>query len=371
MGSFTCWPTTRFTGSWQVEHRLLAGVIAGCLASAAAGAQQPASELRVRLNGVDGGPISGALVALLSARDSVVAEGLSTEAGVRVLRAAPGTYRVRVRRIGYLPFVSGAVALPRTGELTLSVESPRVVLEGIVVNSKSQCRRKDANAAALAAVWDEIDKALRASQLTITDLAGMGKARTYRKELGRDGAVITADTTVFTIGNRRPFGAIDPVILADKGYVQGDEQNGWSAYAPDETVLLSNQFAETHCFRLVREDKRPDQIGVAFEPAPRRKLPDIVGVMWVDEKTAELREVVFHFVNAQALTNFNAGGFTHFRRVSSGAWIVDEWLLSLPKVGMTRRGALRPEYYELGRLDNGGGIMGPGTPPQTPITEHQ
>lgn len=370
MASFTCWLTTPFTRSSPARRTLFAALVAGCLMSRSLGAQQPASELRVRLNAVDGGPVAGALVALLDSRDSIVAEGLSSESGVRTLRAMPGTYRVRVRRIGYLPFVSGPIAVPRAGDLALSVESPRVVLEGIVVNSRSQCRRKDPNAAALATVWDEIDKALRSSQLTLSDLAGMGKARTYRKEIGSDGAVIRADTTLFTIGNRRPFAAIDPAVLAEKGYIQGDEQNGWSAYAPDETVLLSDQFAETHCFRLIREAERPEQIGVAFEPAPHRKLPDIVGVLWVDQKSAELREVVFHFVSAEALTRFDAGGFTRFRRVPSGAWIVDEWLLSLPKVGMTQTALLRQRYYQLGRLDTGGGIIGPPSP-QAPTREHQ
>lgn len=369
MASFICSQRTPSTRSSRAERRLVALVV-GCLLSPALGAQQPASELRVHLNAIDGGAVAGALVALLDARDSVVAEGLSTESGIRTLRATPGTYRVRVRRIGYLPFLSDPVAIPRSGELELRVESPRVVLEGIVVNSRSQCRRKDPNAAALATVWDEIDKALRSSQLTTSDLAGMGKARTYRKEVTSDGAVISADTTVFTIGNRRPFGAIDPEILAEKGYIEGDEQNGWSAYAPDETVLLSDKFAGTHCFRLIREANRPSQIGVAFEPAPRRKLPDIVGVLWVDQNTAELREVVFRFVNAQALTQFYAGGFTRFRRVSSGAWIVDEWQLSLPKIGMRKGTARGPQYYEMGRLDNGGGILS-ATPPQAPTTEHQ
>lgn len=356
--SFICWREIRSRKSSKAERALAAVAILLASALAALGAQQPTSELRVRVSAAEGVPIGGALIALLDAHDSVVAEGLSAESGVRVLRAAPGSYRVRVRRVGFLPYVSAPVVLPRAGELALSVESPRVVLEGIVVNSRSQCRRKDSSAEALATVWDEIDKALRSSQLTTDDLAGMGTARTYRRELASDGTVVAADTTTFRIGNRRPFGAIDPAELAAKGYVEGDEQNGWSAYAPDETVLLSDQFAATHCFRLVRQADRPSQIGVAFEPAPRRKLPEISGVLWVDEKTAELRDVVFHFVNAKALSQFNAGGFTRFRRVASGAWIVDEWLLSLPKLGLRMGASYGPRYYEIGRMDSGGGIVG-------------
>jgi len=341
-------------------------VFGACVLASGVRSQEATTELRIRLNGIDSVPVNGALIALLNTRDSVVAEGLSTEAGTRVLRAPPGMYRVRVRRIGYLPFVSEPVSLPRASGLLLNVESPRVVLERIVVNSKSPCGRNDPNATALSTVWDEIDKALRSSQLTTEDLSGIGRARTYRKEISSDGTVTSADTTVFSITTQRPFGAIDPVTLASEGYVVGDQEKGWHYFAPDETVLLSEQFAATHCFRLVRQPDRTGQIGVSFEPVPRRQLADITGVLWVDQKTSELREIVFRFVNAGALSQFDAGGFTHFRRVPSGTWIVDEWKLSVPQLAVRQvpqgpySPTVRPQFIAIGRLDNGGGILGPG-----------
>jgi hypothetical protein len=319
--------------------------------------QAAQSELRVRLQSNDGTPVAGALVALLDANDSIVAEGLSTERGTRVLRALAGLYRVRARRIGFLPFVSPPVVIPRQDELLLAIETSRVVLEQIVVNSRSQCSRSDPGSRSLGMVWDEIDKALRASQLTIADLSGFGRGRVFRKEVGPGGAVISTDTTLFDIINQRPFGAIDPDSLARAGYVLGDEAKGWIFYAPDETVLLSDQFAATHCFRLVREGGRSGEIGVAFEPVPQRKLADIVGVLWVDERTAELREIVFHFVNAGAPSRFEAGGFTRFLRVKSGAWIVDEWLLRLPRLAVKQSAFTGQQYVLIGYYEHGGGIM--------------
>lgn len=356
MASCTFWLAIRSAGSSRVEKALL---VAACLFTAAASAQEPTSELRVRLKSTDGAPVSGALVALLADNDSVVAEGLTGETGMRTLRAPPGSYRVRVRRIGYLPFVSGPVAMPRELELALGVESPRVVLEGIVVTSRSRCRRNDPNDTALATVWDEIDKALRSSQLLVSDLKGMGKARVYRRERAGNGRIVSGDSTVFQISGRRPFGAIDPTSLASDGYVIGDEGKGWVYYAPDEVVLLSDGFASTHCFRLVRDPARRSQIGVAFEPVPGRTVSDISGVLWVDEKTSELREVVFRFVNARVLSLFDARGFTRFLRVPSGAFIVEEWLLSVPKLSMKTSVSYRPQYTEIGRFENGGGIVGP------------
>src|SRR6266513_125825 len=116
-------------------------------------AQQPITELRIKLNPIDNAPISGALIALLDARDSVVAEGLGSENGVRLLHAPPGEYRIRVRRIGYLPFVSNPVALPHPADLSVDVLSPRVQLDRIVVTSSSQCRQSDRPSEDLSIIW--------------------------------------------------------------------------------------------------------------------------------------------------------------------------------------------------------------------------
>ena len=334
--------------------------VAGALAwTSSLRGQEATSELRIKLSTPDGSPVNGALVALLNAKDSVVAEGLASESGIRLLLASRGAYRVRVRRIGYLPFVSSELTLPRANELVLSVESPRVVLQSIVVNSKSQCSRSDPNAQALSTVWDEIDKALRSSQLTILDLLGIGHARKYRRDIDNAGRVIGGDSSEFSITDRRPFGVEDPARLATDGYVIGDMDRGWTIFGPDETVLQSDEFASTHCFRLVRERERPGLIGVAFEPVPLRKLPDISGVIWVDQKTSELREIAFNFVNAGPLSRFDAGGFTRFSRVASGAWIVDEWQLTAPTLAIMAGRSIASQLVVVGRRDTGGGVLRP------------
>jgi hypothetical protein len=319
-------------------------------------------QVAVRLQSGADIPVAGALVALLDARDSVVAEGLSTESGRRMLRAPPGTYRVRARRIGFLPFISSPVVLPHEGELLLAVETPRVVLQSIVVNSRSQCKRSDKGQDALGVVWDEIDKALRASQLTIDDLSGFGQALTYRTQIGPNGAVVSTDTTVYQIRETRPFGAIDPLTLATRGYVLGDANQGWQYFAPDEVVLRSEEFAATHCFRLVRERDRSGEIGVAFEPVPERRLTEIAGVLWVDERTAELREIIFRFVNAGVFSQFDAGGFARFTRVPSGAWLVSNWQLRVPLLTMRRSPYSGEQYSIVGYAENGGGILASNRP---------
>lgn len=317
-------------------------------------AQGSMTDLRVRLEANGGVPLSGALVALVDGQ-RVVSEGLSTSRGSITLGAAPGTYRIRVRRIGFRPYFSDPVTLPHRNELLLVVESEHIVLDAMVVSATAQCGKIARDDQALSTVWDEIEKALRASQLTIADLRGINHMRTYRREVALNGKVISNDTSVRPVIGGRPFAAANPELLSRLGYVRGDQATGWDYFGPDEAVLLSNDFAATHCFNAVRDAaRRPGQIGVAFEPAPKRTSSDIKGVLWVDEKTAELHDVRFVYVNAGVLSRFRPGGFTKFTRVQSGAWIVSEWQLRMPVLEL-RPGAL-DDVVPVGYIQNGGMI---------------
>jgi len=310
------------------------------------------ADLRVRLESTDGARISGALVALMDSTHRVIREGVSGEDGTRSLRAPPGSYRVRVRRIGFLPFVSEPVSVAPGTDIAVRVNSPRVVLETIVVTSKSRCGPIDPNEGILIVVWNEIAKALRASQLSARDFSDYAQSFVYRKNLNARGVVVSSDTIFRPVGNAKPFGVRDAAALAAQGYVVGNERLGWVYYGPNEGVLLSDQFAATHCFQVVREKGRPGQVGIEFEPVAGRSLPDIAGVLWVDQSTAELRELIFRYVNAGLLERFKAGGFARFRRVPSGVWIVDDWALRGPILERRSSNDFRINGY----VEDGGGM---------------
>jgi hypothetical protein len=295
--------------------------------------------------------VNGALVALIDQAGQTVTESLSPESGYTVLRAAPGAYRIRVRRIGFRPFISETITVPHSGELSLNIETPRVVLDAMVVSEKAQCGRINRDAETLSIVWDEIEKALRSSQLTVGDLSGLLISQNYRREVNDIGRILKQDTATIPVTNRIPFAAINPSELATAGYVRGDPATGWQYFGPDEKVLLSSDFIATHCFRVIRDKHRRGEIGLAFSPKPKRDISDIDGVLWVDEKTSELREVRFHFVNAGLLSRLGADGFTIFQRMPSGAWIVKEWQLRVPVVMLTGRG-----YSASSWLENGGKV---------------
>lgn len=228
------------------------------------------------------------------------------------------------------------------------------MLSAVVISARSQCGPVTSDAGGLGTVWDEVAKALQASRLTLDDLQGIGGAWKYRKTTGPAGEIVASDTTYFSIANQRPFGAISPARLAAVGYVEGDETSGWSYYGPDESVLLSPEFAATHCFRLERDRAEPGLIGISFGPIPSRRVPDIAGVAWVNQQTSELQRITFRYVNAGLLSRFGGGGETRFQRLPSGAWVVNAWHLRAPitaKVGQVAR--------SLGFQENGGGILSP------------
>jgi hypothetical protein len=250
--------------------------------------------------------------------------------------------------------VSDLVPVASGSEIILRVDSPRVLLETIVVTSRSRCGRIDPNERILAVVWDEISKALRSSQLISRDFSDYSASYTYRKTLNSRRVVVSSDTTFRPVGNAKPFGVRDATLLAADGYVVGNEKSGWTYYAPDEAVLLSDQFAASHCFQVVRDRDRKGQVGIRFEPVSGRIVPDIAGVLWVDESTAELRELTFRYVNAGVLERFKAGGFARFRRVPSGSWIVDSWALSAPI--LEKRNQPLGDLKVIGYVEDGGGL---------------
>ena len=297
-------------------------------------AQAPTGRLRVSIETMDGSSAAGAIVALVDSRNNVVTEGIAKADGSRVLEAPFGSYRLRVLRIGFRPFVSQPVTIPDDTSLKVRLDAPRIILASMLVKATTPCSRIEQDPESTGLVWTEVSKALRTSQLTTADVAILSTSRIYRREIDGNGAMISADTTTVPIGSLRPFSAPDPALLAQNGYVRGDEENGWEFFGPDESVLLSTEFAATHCFRLVQNRARPGDIGIAFEPAPGRTIADISGTAWVNQSTSELQEIVFRYVNAGPPSEFKAAGFTHFRRMPSGSWIVDDWQLRMPHIGI-------------------------------------
>jgi hypothetical protein len=104
----------------------------------------------------------------------------------------------------------------------------------------------------------------------------------------------------------------------------------------------------------VRDPGKPGKIGIEFEPVQGRTIGEIKGVLWVDQSTAELRELIFRYVNAGLMERFRAGGFARFRRLPSGAWIVDDWALRAPV--LEKSAGAFSDFKVTGFVEDGGGM---------------
>lgn len=330
-------------------------VLAFAFLGATLGAQPPAGNaVRLTVKQSDGSPIAGALVALIDKDGAIVGEEITSAAGFRQMRVMSGTYRVRVKRIGYEPYFSDPIAVSKDIDLSVVVSDTRVALSTVVVTSKSECSLDAAKRRGVDVLWEEIAKALVGTSLSKGDFKNVSGAVLFNTRISKKGDTISSDTTRVPISGIRPFGAIDAKTLRAEGYVRGSVLRGWQYYAPDETSLLSADFGETHCFGVVRDKKRAGQVGLSFEPTPGRKASDVKGTLWLDEATSELREIVFRYVNIGDLGKFYSGGLVHFRRMPSGAWIVDEWRLRFPDLERLIGDREKEILQQTGFTENGG-----------------
>jgi hypothetical protein len=112
----------------------------------------------------------------------------------------------------------------------------------------------------------------------------------YERELDPRGRnVVAQSTAIYTANVAHPWRTASPAELHRAGYVINGAADSTTYYAPSLEALLSPEFADDHCFRLVAGDDRRT-LGVDFEPTrSRRGIADIRGSLWVDRTTSELR----------------------------------------------------------------------------------
>jgi hypothetical protein len=181
-------------------------------------------------------------------------------------------------------------------------------------------------------VWEEARKAVEAVRLTGSEQRLYMRVRDYTHDLSLRGDVTSNEESREREGiSARPYVSPDAESMARDGYVR-QEDDGTMYYAPDADVLLSDSFVSAHCFHLQRDAVTGDSlIGVAFEPVRRRPPPDIRGVLYLDRRSAELRELRYTYTSLPAAaTGRDFGGRVAFQRVPGGAWIIRAWAVRGP-----------------------------------------
>lgn len=282
-----------------------------------------------------GAPVEGAVVSLLDGAGAQRVGTLTDAAGrFRLAAPAPGRYRLRAERIGYASTLSAPLQLAagehREQELVASAAA--IELTGIEVRAERRCTVRPEAGVEAARLWDEARKALNAVALTEEQGLARYRLRRYSRDMDvRTLRVHREETQTSSRYGEKPFVSRPARELVDSGYVRaaGEER---IYYAPDAGVLLSDDFLDTHCFGVRRAGaEAPHLVGLSFEPLRGRRLPDVEGVLWLDERTAELRHVEFTYTGLPRTDDGARGrGRVEYRRLPTGAWVVDRWWIRMP-----------------------------------------
>jgi len=326
--------------TWLSRHALIR---AAGISAAAAGLSAVAAAQVVRgvvVEETSDRALPGVVVVLLDSVGNRLAGVLAGDDGRFAIRAmAAGRYALRAERIGYRADAPTPVTLGagQTVELRLRTRPVPVVLGAVHVTGKSPCVARASDGREVSEVWDETRKALFATDLTQRQELFSARVSRFERTLdARTGRVTNYQTTEAKAVTRSPFVSETAAHLSANGYVR---QNATESvfYAPDASVLLSDEFLRDHCFRLRSgEGKRQGLIGLAFEPVKGRDKPDITGTLWIDQKSAELRDLEFAYRGVENLPRTSKsedfGGHIQFQRMPTGAWIVERWVIRMPRL---------------------------------------
>ena len=328
------------TSKWSTRRALLR---AAAVAAVAVIASRPAVARAQVVRGVvvdegSGRGMPGIVVVLLDSAGKRLAGVLADDAGRYAIRiASPGRYAIRAERIGYRADAPTPVkvAVGETVELRVVTRPIPVVLGEVRVTGKTACVARASDGQDVSTVWDEARKALYATDLTQRQELFSAKVSRFERMLdARDGKVLSHQTKQSAGVTRSPFVSLPASQLSADGFVR---QNSSETifYGPDAGVLLSDEFLGDHCFKLrVAGGQRSAMIGLEFEPARGREKPEIAGTLWLDRKTGELRDLEYEYRFLPNLPTSvrseDFGGRVAFRRMPTGAWIVERWMIRMP-----------------------------------------
>lgn len=306
-----------------------------------------------------GVPVARGFVILLDSSGVEIARALSDDQGRFLMKAASaGSYRLQSKRIGFRASVSPSILLGagEFREYDFEVQAIPLRLPTLVVTGRPQCGALEG--ALVGQLWEEIRAALAAVSWTSRQPYRYENVL-YERNLDALGRSVRRERTRRRFGFfETPFRSAPPERLARDGYIV-HEGGTRVFYGPDVNVVRSESFVQTHCFGAVAGTGRDTSlVGLAFEPVPASKTPDIGGTLWVDRATAELRHLDFRYVNLPPdLQDATLGGEVRFLALPSGGWIVREWWIRTPLRTWVETWTER-ELRVVGLQQTGGRVMG-------------
>jgi len=314
-----------------------------------------------------GQPIGGAFIVLLDEQGERPGRDIGTLTGddgrFQLRPPEPGRYRLRAERIGFRSTLSEVIEVEAgaTVEVTIVAPVEAIELAALAVTGERVCDVPPEAGRETAAVWEEARKALSVVDWSEQQVLRYRVLR-WERELAPHSLRVREERTWPWYWNARGglFTTRPAEDLAEHGYVRPLPADSFILYAPDAAVVLSESFADQHCF-AVRQGRgdRAGLIGLGFEPGPGRDLPDIEGVLWLDKETAELRDLEFRYKRLPLpVWDDDIGGDVEFERLPSGAWIISRWSIRSPIVEFYEPLHPLDDRYRLAAIrEDGGAVM--------------
>jgi hypothetical protein len=343
-----------------------AAAAAALLLSARPGVGQIVRGTVVEEGGVT--PVQGAMVILMG-REGVVIRRVLTDAGGGFIAQTdrPGPHTIRVDRIGYESLTTQPFDVPVEGVVRrIEVPIRPVELLGLDVEGARRCSVRAEQGRATARVWEEARKALQAAAWTLSSGTYHYTLLQFERNLDPDGRRLVSEKRQFVRSTAQaPYVSAPIEELTEQGFIRLNEDGTATYFAPDAEAFLSDAFLDAHCMRL--DGVRDGMVALEFQPIAGRRVPEIEGTLWIEAATAALRRLEFRYVNLpEGRDRGSADGQVTFGSLPNGTWVVRDWSLRLPMLGMQ---ADRSTMYLLGYVEQGGRVWRVTRPDGTTVLE--
>ena len=277
--------------------------------------------------------IASAVITTLDSIGRVGRRSLSDERGQFYITVSPPTHRIRVVRLGFRP-VELAIP-PGDGDVQMDVlmKSIPYGLQPVRVTGGQQCPRRRDRAAALALLEQARDGLLATVVARSERPARMKRLMIDRVHDGESERLKRHKVMIDTVASSTAsyVAAHSAVDFVRDGFAI-DSSEGATFYAPDADVLLDDGFANGYCFHIMdRVRARPNQIGLGFRPADRKRgRIDVGGALWIDTVARALVDIEFRYLGLPFdIDHLEPGGRVAFREMPNGSVLIDRWMLRL------------------------------------------
>lgn len=315
---------------WRFSRSALGTLVA--LAATPSFAQVVVATVKDRSNGA---PVAYALVSIEDRTGARHTTELAGPDGVVLLRVRAGTYSLRVDRAGIVTWRGAPFSLDAhdTLRLTALVSSSSRSLGEVRIVGTTECAA-DPTSGDVGTVWQAARRELSSAERGAALNAPALRVQQFERERDRHDRVLDEHIEVLTVRKIAPYRTRRPAMISDKGYlVLGHDVDLW--FAPDAAVLLSEEFAADHCFRLVSDREHPGEIGLAFVPLQSRRVVDIAGTFWIDRESGALLRVTYLYQNVSELARLaRAGGRIEFGTLADGRPTITAWEVRTPRIAV-------------------------------------